>query len=127
MNSLKALNGLLDMVLKVFGKNNLKGPSGLVVVLDMRKHRVEGTVHKDRDEEGSEDLKVDTHNLVEEDSVDLKVDTHNLEEEEDGGGMDMDMDMDCYKGKETRDHYPLFSTLKHQKKKLRGSLKRERL
>lgn len=123
MNSLKALNGLLDMELKVYDKNNLKVLSGLVVVVvDSRKHRVEGMAHKDRDEEGSVDLKVDNHNLEEEDSVDLKVDIHNLEEEVGGG-----MDMDCCKGMETRDHYPFFQQSNIKRKKPRDSLKRERL
>jgi hypothetical protein len=75
------------MVLKDFGENNLKALNAMVsvVVVDMRKHRMEG-----RDEEDSMDLKVDTHNLE--------------EEEEDGEGMDMD----CYKGMESHDHYPFF-------------------
>jgi hypothetical protein len=79
------------MVLKDFGENNLKALNGLVtvVVVDMRKHRMEGMTHEDRDEE---------------DSKDLKVDTHNLEEEE----VDEGMDMDCYMGMESHDHYPFF-------------------
>jgi 23S rRNA U2552 (ribose-2'-O)-methylase RlmE/FtsJ len=78
------------MVLKDFGENNLKALNAMVsvVVVDMRKHRMEGM--EDRDEEDSMDLKVDTHNLE--------------EEEEDGEGMDMD----CYKGMESHDHYPFF-------------------
>lgn len=100
VNSLKVLNGLLDMVLKDFGENNLKALNGLVVavVVDTRKHRMEGMAPEDRDEEDSMDLKVDTHNLE--------------EEEEDGEGMDMD----CYKGMESHDHYPFFQQSKIKRK-----------